>query len=46
MACCLDELGITEQRWMVDNTGGIILLSDTFTTSVFTESGIYIINVF
>eukprot|EP00485_Elphidium_margaritaceum_P003146 CAMPEP_0202686984 /NCGR_PEP_ID=MMETSP1385-20130828/2714_1 /ASSEMBLY_ACC=CAM_ASM_000861 /TAXON_ID=933848 /ORGANISM="Elphidium margaritaceum" /LENGTH=816 /DNA_ID=CAMNT_0049341685 /DNA_START=32 /DNA_END=2482 /DNA_ORIENTATION=- len=37
-ACSLDQLGIAEQRIMCDNTGGCLVLSDTFTTSVFEES--------
>eukprot|EP01083_Nonionella_stella_P036835 100472_1 len=37
-ACSLDQLGIAEQRIMCDNTGGSLVLSDTFTTSVFEES--------
>ena len=37
-ACSLDQLGIAEQRIMCDNTGGCLVLSDTFTTSVFQES--------
>jgi len=37
-ACSLDQLGVAEQRIMCDNTGGCLVLSDTFTTSVFEES--------
>ena len=37
-ACALDQLGIAEQRILCDNTGGSLVLSDTFTTSVFEES--------
>ena len=37
-ACSLDQLGISEQRIMCDNTGGCLVLSDTFTTRVFEDS--------
>ena len=37
-ACSLDQLGIAEQRIMCDNTGGCLVLSDTFTTRVFEDS--------
>jgi len=37
-ACCLDQSGVAEQRVLVDNTGGILILSDTFTTNLFSES--------
>jgi len=37
-ACSLDQLGIAEQRIMCDNTGGCMVLSDTFTTRVFEDS--------
>ncbi|ETO29109.1 hypothetical protein RFI_08015 [Reticulomyxa filosa] len=37
-ACCLDQTGVAEQRTLVDHTGGVLVLSDTFRTSVFQES--------
>ena len=37
-ACCLDQTGVAEQRVLLDNTGGVLVLSDTFTTDVFIES--------
>lgn len=36
--CCLDQTGVAEQRVLVDNTGGILILSDTFTTLGFSDS--------
>jgi len=46
-ACSLDQVGITEQRSLVDDTGGILILNDTFTTSPFSESliSVFIRNV-
>ena len=42
---CIRSIGIAEQRIMCDNTGGALVLSDTFTTSVFEESfnGLFIL---
>ena len=32
------KTGVAEQRVLVDNTGGILILSDTFTTLGFSDS--------
>merc|ERR1712087_914799 len=37
-ACSLDQLGVAEQRIMCDNTGGCLVLSDTFTRNSFPPS--------
>ncbi|CAA22877.1 COPII cargo receptor subunit Sec23b [Schizosaccharomyces pombe] len=37
-AGCLDQVGIMEMENLVNNTGGAIVLSDSFTTSIFKQS--------
>lgn len=37
-ACSLDQLGIFEQRTLVDHTGGVLILTDSFTIKSFSES--------
>jgi len=39
-ACCLDQVGVAEQRVVVESTGGLLVLSDTFDANmpVFAES--------
>jgi len=37
-ACCLDQIGLLEMKNCVDQTGGLVVLADTFSQSVFKES--------
>jgi len=37
-ACCLDQVGLLEMKNCVDQTGGLVVLADTFKQSVFKES--------
>jgi protein transport protein SEC23 len=38
LAGCLDQIGMLEMKNMCNNTGGTLLLSDAFTTSIFKQS--------
>ncbi|CAG8496860.1 7983_t:CDS:2, partial [Cetraspora pellucida] len=37
-AGCLDQVGLLEMKSMVNSTGGYMILSDSFTTSIFKQS--------
>ncbi|KAI8891323.1 protein transporter SEC23 [Backusella circina FSU 941] len=37
-AGCLDQIGLLEMRSMVNNTGGFIILADSFNTAIFKQS--------
>ena len=37
-ACSLDQVGLHEMRVCIDRTGGVVVLGDSFTQSVFKES--------
>ncbi|KAH8063605.1 hypothetical protein JL722_2787 [Aureococcus anophagefferens] len=37
-ACSLDQVGLHEMRTLIDKTGGVSILGDSFTQSVFKES--------
>ncbi|CAG8640634.1 984_t:CDS:2, partial [Scutellospora calospora] len=37
-AGCLDQVGLLEMKSMVNSTGGFMILSDSFTTSIFKQS--------
>ncbi|RUP42776.1 protein transport protein sec23 [Jimgerdemannia flammicorona] len=37
-AGCLDQVGLLEMKSMVNHTGGFMILSDSFTTSIFKQS--------
>jgi len=37
-ACALDQVGLYEMRNLIDRTGGVAILGDSFTQSVFKES--------
>lgn len=35
---CLDQVGLLEMKSMVNSTGGVMVLSDAFTTAIFKQS--------
>jgi len=37
-AGCLDQVGLEEMKHLVNNTGGLMILADSFTTSIFKSS--------
>jgi protein transport protein SEC23 len=37
-AGCLDQVGLLEMKSLVNSTGGIMVLSDSFTTLIFKQS--------
>lgn len=37
-AGCLDQIGLLEMKSMVNSTGGVMVLSDSFNTAIFKQS--------
>ena len=43
-AGCLDQIGLQEMKSLVNETGGYMILSDSFTTAIFKQSFIRILS--
>lgn len=43
-AGCYDQIGLDEMRYMPDSTGGVIVLADAFSTSIFKQSFLRVFN--
>jgi protein transport protein SEC23 len=43
-AGCLDQVGLLEMKALTNSTNGVIVLSDSFTTSIFKQSFLRVFN--
>ena len=45
-ACCLDQVGLLEMRSCIETTGGLCMLGDFFSQSIFQQSLAHVVAVY
>ena len=45
-ACCLDQVGLLEMRSCIETTGGLCMLGDFFSQSIFQQSLAHVFEVY